>query len=185
MRPRTFVLATHRWLGLTVSLILAVTGGTGSIMVWPGEHLLKRVAGKLHENLAMGQPGSRVVLAATAAAVLLELTGLYLWWRRRTLTVSWRSGWRGVVLDLHHAAGVVGLAVMLTLAVSAVGMRFGSRATRSVLAPIHTADAFTLPMKVVFALGSFGFVIQGGTGILMWLKRRQRIGPFSRGNGSY
>ena len=176
MKLRTFVLTTHRWLGLSVSIIVAVAGGTGSIMVWGGGHFFRRAAGKLHVDLAMGRPGGLVVLVATAAAILLELGGLYLWWSQKKLSIRRRSGWRNVVLDLHHVIGVLGFAVMLALAVTALGMSMGSHATREALAPFHTGRSFPVPAKLILALCSLGFVVQAGTGILMWMRRQPRSG---------
>jgi uncharacterized iron-regulated membrane protein len=172
MRLRQFVLTTHRWMGLCVSLILAIAGGTGVFLIWPGDYLLRKVAGKLHENLALGYNGRMIVLAASAVGVLLEFGGLYLWWNRKTLRIRLRSGWQRAVFDLHHAAGAICLVIMLVLAVTAVTMGYTSSSeTRRTANRLHTARSFSLPVQIVYALGTIGFAVQGTTGVLMYLRK--------------
>jgi uncharacterized iron-regulated membrane protein len=184
-RFRSFVLITHRWLGLTSSVVLSIVGLTGAILIWPVTSLLKRVAGPLHERLAMGRVGWWLVVLATVIAVLLELGGLVLWWKRKTIAVRIRSGWRQGLFDLHHAAGILGLPLMLLLAVSGVGMAFvtptSHPALRRVIFDWHTTRGFPTPVKLLYTIGTTGFLVQGVTGVVMWWKPRQpRAGASDR-----
>ncbi|MGE3956205.1 MAG: PepSY domain-containing protein [Vicinamibacterales bacterium] len=170
---RPFVLTTHRWMGLFSSLILTVAGATGAIMVWPGNSLIRKAAGRLHETLALGRPGALVVLTATAIAVLLELGGLYLWWQRKALRVQVRSGWKRAAFDLHHLVGAVGFVLMIVIATTAVlAFALGPAPTRQTLMRLHTGNPFGTPVRVLYSLASLGFAVQGGSGVVMWLRRR-------------
>src|SRR5690348_17343099 len=102
MSWRRFVLVPHRWNGLSTSLVLAIAGGTGIVraLTSPGE--FRRPFARLHEDLMLGNIGSWIVLNATAGAVLLQLGGVILWWKRKTLRVRTAGGWRTAVSDLHH-----------------------------------------------------------------------------------
>src|SRR5688572_1320801 len=106
MSFRQLVLVTHRWLGLGSSGILAIVGLTGAFLITPGLPL-RKIAGGLHEKLALGTPGAWIVTIATAAAVLLELGGCFLWWKQKLLRVRSGKGWRQALIDLHHVVGAV------------------------------------------------------------------------------
>lgn len=171
---RHIVLVTHRWIGLGTSLVLIVAGATGAVMVWRFENDFRRVAGRVHENLALGDVGAWIVLVSTAAAIVLQIGGMILWWKRKNLGVRTKSGWRAAVNDLHNAVGVLGLFVMLLLAATGVGMRmFDPGPIRRAIVDFHSSRTFPLPVDVVYALGSLGFVVQGVTGVLMWARPRR------------
>ena len=176
MPIRRLVLIAHRWIGLPASVVLAVAGSTGIVLLWPGGGLLKRAAGRLHETLAMGRIGSAIVIGGTIAAVLLQASGLYLWWRRKSFRVRTDLGWITALADLHHASGVVGLAFMLTLAGTAAAtalMPIGMAPDmRRLLETIHTARAFPAPVKWLYAAGASAFLVQGASGVVMWWNRR-------------
>lgn len=174
-----FVLVTHRWIGLASSLVLSILGVTGAVLLLPGNPPLKRIAGPLHERLAIGNLGWWIVVVVTIAAVFLELGGLYLWWKRKTILVRMRSGWRPALFDLHHAAGFLALPLMFLLAVSGVGMAFvtpdNQPELRRVIFDLHTTRGFSTSMKVVYAFGTMGFLLQGVTGVVMWWKPRRPV----------
>ena len=66
----------------------------------------------LHGELLVGTPGSYLVELAASWAIVLLLTGLYLWWPRQTeklagvLWIRTRSGSRVFWRDLHAVTGV-------------------------------------------------------------------------------
>ncbi|HEX6316250.1 MAG TPA: PepSY-associated TM helix domain-containing protein, partial [Gemmatimonadaceae bacterium] len=71
---------------------------------------------RLHTNLVLGPRGRLIVTLVTAEALLLALTGLWLWWRNK----HWRFGtWRGsmfrVSWDLHNATGIWFIAPVLSM----------------------------------------------------------------------
>jgi uncharacterized iron-regulated membrane protein len=172
---RRWLLFVHRWLGLGTSLILAVVGTTGTIMVWPGNSVAHRMAESLHVSLAMGRPGRFIVIIVTGLAVVLQITGVWLWWKRRVFRVRLDAGWRQTVTDLHHTVGALGFVLMLLLAASAVGrVVVKDPDVRPVISRLHTAQGFPLPVRILYAAASMGFLLQGVTGLTMWWPAKRR-----------
>ena len=83
---------------------------------------------RLHETLLMsGHTGRLVNGIAAAFLLLLNITGLVIWWPgirnwRRALKVDFRRNWRRVNFDLHSAAGFWTLAIVSFWAIT--GMYF-------------------------------------------------------------
>ncbi len=80
---------------------------------------LTLVMRRLHTSLLIGRPGRLLVTLVTLEVVLLALTGLWLWWRKK----HWRFGpWRGslfrVSWDLHNATGVWFLLPVIIMSVT-------------------------------------------------------------------
>jgi uncharacterized iron-regulated membrane protein len=177
---RRIVLVAHRWLGLGSVVLLAIIGVSGAAYLIPAFAGSRPFLERLHMHLLIPRAGQGIVIAATVAALLLELGGLYLWWNRKVWTIRWRAGWRTVVKDLHHASGVVMLAVMLLLAGTGVGRVM----VRQVFPPYsfvvkatnyaHTGLAFPWPIQAVYVIGALGFLVQGTTGVIMWWPRGTR-----------
>jgi uncharacterized iron-regulated membrane protein len=174
MTVRQFLVVTHRWIGLCAAIVLAVAGATGAVMVWDAGGVIQRVAGRLHETLALGRIGAAVVTAATAGALLLQCSGVILWWKRKTVTVRLGRGWKPALVDLHYAAGIFGLVLMILLSATALGMKWlphGPDSWSRTIGRIHTARTFPAPVKFIWAVGSLGFLVQGVTGVSMWWNR--------------
>jgi uncharacterized iron-regulated membrane protein len=176
MSFRQFVLVTHRWIGLVSSPILAIVGATGVMLMFDLEGLrIGRYASALHERLAFGMLGHRIVLLATLAGVLLEVGGLVLWWKRKTLAIALGSGWWRACFDLHHLAGVVCLPLMLLGAATGLLMFIyppsESAELYRIFRQLHVGR-FPLPLRVVYMLATLGFVAQGVTGFVVWWKRK-------------
>ncbi|MEO6222671.1 MAG: PepSY domain-containing protein [Vicinamibacterales bacterium] len=170
---RRLLLVTHRWIGLSTSLVLIIAGGTGAMMVWGFQGPFRRSVGRVHENLALGRVGIWIVMIATAGAIVLQLGGVILWWRRKTVRVRTTLGWRTAVIDLHHSVGLLGLLLMLTIAATGVGMRIaGPGPVRRTIVDFHTSRTFPVAVDVLYAMGSLGFLVQGVTGVVMWWKPR-------------
>lgn len=174
MSLRRFVLVTHRWIGITTSLVLAIVGSTGAIMVWEGRNLIQRISGRLHESLALGKVGAWIVIAASIAAVLLQIGGIVLWWKRKRIAIRTSANWRVTLNDLHHSTGALGLAIMFALTLTAVGLSFVTPQEdpelRRVLMRFHTAREFPLPVRLLYMVATMGFLVQAATGIVMWWK---------------
>jgi uncharacterized iron-regulated membrane protein len=179
MTFRRFLLLVHRWLGLGSALVLIVAGVTGAILAFPD--LGGRWAGRWHDSLALGRPGVLVVVAATGLAVILQATGLWLWWRTRRIRVSTKKGWRGLVSDLHHSIGAMGLIVMLVISLTAL-VRFGGHYLdpanrygdlRQAISRLHTTAGYPIAAKALLAAGSLCFAVQGITGVFMWWRPRR------------
>jgi uncharacterized iron-regulated membrane protein len=178
MDIRYAVLVSHRWLGLAVSAILAIVGATGALLVWPLPfERLGRVASRLHEQLAAGWLGNQIVEVATLSAVLLQVGGLILWWKRKTLFFRRGSGWWRICFDLHHAIGVVGLPLMLVMASTGLVMAWVSATEHPELwrfaKRLHVGH-FSFTIEVLYAIASLGFLAQGLTGLVVWWKPKLR-----------
>jgi uncharacterized iron-regulated membrane protein len=185
MDLRNVILVTHRWLGLASSAFLAIAGGTGVLLIWRGrpfweqsEWLLwaGRVSGPIHEHLAMGRigmgrAGSLVVVTATGLAILIELGGLVLWWRKKILWVRPGRGWWRTCFEIHHLVGLIFLPLMLLLAVTgfAMGILDGEKHAElwRFLARLHKGN-YPFPVDALYAMASLGFVVQGVTGLAVW-----------------
>lgn len=180
MTLRQALLVTHRWIGLTTAAILCAAGLTGTVLVWAGSSPLRHWSARLHESLGLGQSGWYLVVLAAAAAVALQLSGVFLWWKRKTIVLNVRAGWRRTLFDLHNAVGALALFVMFLLAATAVGRvaiprldpahRTGNLA--HIVSRLHTAEGFPTPIKILYTAGSLAFLVQGVTGVLIWWKPR-------------
>lgn len=99
--------------------VFVAAGGTVSAVVDPDQRWSTWIS-RLHGSLLAGTVGGLIVETAASWAIVMILTGLYLWWPRgRGLAgVVWprlRSGGRLVWRDLHAVTGfwVSGLALVL------------------------------------------------------------------------
>lgn len=179
---REFVLVAHKWLGIVSSVVLGIAGFTGALLVFRDEKGPGLIL-KLHEDLALGQAGWAVVVLGTVGAVVLQVSGVYLWWKRKSLRVRTDAGWRRLAFDLHHTAGALGCVLMIVIAATGVG-RVAVRVLdftdsfpsfQAAVSQIHTTKGFSLPMKILFFLGSLGFCVQALTGVAMfWPKSTRR-----------
>lgn len=181
MTLRARLLALHRWVGVGSAAIIVVMGVTGAMLVWPGESLARRTAEVLHDSLALsrlglGRAGWLIIMAATAAAVFLQVTGLVLWWKRKIVRIETAKGWRRLMFDLHHSIGAVFLLVMLVVAgtgLARAGLRYLDRpptfpALHTAVSRLHTTKDLGGPVKAVLFAGSVGLAVQGISGLVIW-----------------
>lgn len=179
MRVRRAVLLSHRWMGLPASVFLAVAGLTGVIMMWMEGGIVRRIAGRLHESLGVGRPGHFVMFAVCLAAILIEVGGIVLWWKRKQMTVSRNAGWARAAADLHHPSGIVLAAPMILLAATAAAMfvmggrDFPYPAFRRAVVELHGGGQYGLAVKFVYTAASLAFAVQGATGVVMWWRQQR------------
>jgi len=82
---------------------------------------LSAVMGRLHTSLVLGSKGRMVVMIATAEALFLALTGLWLWWRKKHWQfTALRGSWFRVSWDLHNATGIWFLLPVLAMVVTGI-----------------------------------------------------------------
>lgn len=177
MSVRHVVLVAHRWLGLSTAVVLSIVAATGAVLVWPTPSPRRRLAGLLHEQLAMGRGGTWIVFGSTVVAVVVLLCGLLLWWKRRVVVVRRGAGWRQALFDLHHSLGVFGFLFMFMLALTGSIMLAPPQdgGLLPVMVNLHTARGYPYVIKLLYVLGTTAFVIQAVTGLVMWWKPgRQR-----------
>lgn len=176
MTVRQFMVWSHRWLGLGSGIVLAIAGLTGALVLVHWSDPVNEWLIEVHLNLLGGTAGAWVVLAASFVGVLLQLGGLYLWWRTKSVALRLDRGWWRAAYDLHNVVGIVGLLLMGLLAATAVGrMCFRLVPLPPALeilpranARLHSATGFYWPIQVVWGLGSLAFVVQAVTGALVW-----------------
>lgn len=73
----------------------------------------------LHTSLLSGRKGKLLVTAATAEALILVLTGLWLWWRKKHWQFrAWRGSAFRVSWDLHSASGIWFLVPALSMIIT-------------------------------------------------------------------
>ena len=186
MTLRSILLVGHRWLGVVTSVALALTGASGALLIWTMPFPVRAIAGPMHEMFMMGRIGARIVLAVTLVAIVLQVTGLVLWWKCKTVVVRRSVTLRAAVVDLHHAVGIVCLPLMLLLSITGVGMATGhtfGRDVEHVIETYHTGRTLPLPVQIVYVLGALSFLVQGVTGVFMWWKRPRTGGAFVRSAG--
>jgi uncharacterized iron-regulated membrane protein len=182
MTFRQFVLVTHRWLGLAAALVLLVVGVSGALLVWPVLfHANQLKLGELHTRMFLGEPGEWLVISATVVSSILVLGGVILWWKRKLVAIQIRRGWWRFLFDLHHSLGAIAGILMLVIALTGVGLVLtehedgsplspSEKAVRQVVHGLHTGREYGRAVKVLYALGSLAFVLQGVSGFMMWWK---------------
>ena len=112
---------------------------------------------RLHTNLVLGPKGRALVTFATAEAVLLALTGLWLWWRKKAWQFRpWRGSVYRVSWDLHNATGIWFLIPVLAMAATGVLMSvpspiwklFGPPPTAQEQPRSHVGDGASTPVPL-------------------------------------
>lgn len=79
----------------------------------------------LHANLMLGTAGWKVVLIAMAEVMLLAVSGVWLWWRKKHWTFVTRGSFFRVSWDLHSAAGIWSLVPVVVMSGTALLLAFG------------------------------------------------------------
>ena len=72
----------------------------------------------IHRELAAGPLGAQLVRFTTLVVLFQSVSGVYLWWPLKRVTVNWGSNWRRVNFDLHHAVGFFSSAFVCLIAVT-------------------------------------------------------------------
>lgn len=185
MTFRRFMVWSHRWMGLVSGLLLAIGGLTGAMLLvrWPEP--MHEALIEFHIDLFAGRAGAWTMIAASFVGVLLQLGGLYLWWRMKSLALRLDRGWWRASYDLHNVVGVAALLIMGLLAATAVGRMFfrfvpvplALEMVPRVNSRLHTAGGLPWPVQVIWGLGSLAFVVQAVTGALVWWRPSAKPRP--------
>ena len=83
-----------------------------------------QVVHNMHMRLLLGETGATIVSVATLVLVFLTLSGVYLWWPLKRVTVATGKSWRRFNFDLHYAAGFYSSVFLLVLSVTGVAIGF-------------------------------------------------------------
>lgn len=93
---------------------------------------LSAVMRRMHVNLMLGERGRLIVTVATAEALLLALTGLWLWWRKKQWKFApWRGSIYRVSWDLHNATGLWFLVPALSMIITGLLIYFPAPVLRA------------------------------------------------------
>ena len=79
----------------------------------------------IHRELFAGNAGAQVVRAASFLLVLQSLTGVYLWWPFKRMTVKWSGSSRRINTELHHSVGFFTSAFVCVIAVTGLIKAYG------------------------------------------------------------
>ena len=79
----------------------------------------------VHRELAGGNVGANVVRVVTVILLLQSLSGLYLWWPIKRMSVKWNSTWRRINFDLHYAVGFFSSLFVCMIAVTGLIKGYG------------------------------------------------------------
>jgi uncharacterized iron-regulated membrane protein len=177
MTVRQMVLVAHRWLGLATAVFVSIAAASGGVLLWlTTPSPVRRVINRTHESLGLGPPGLVIVQSITALSIVVLLSGLILWWKRKILVVRTDAGWRQSLFDLHHLVGAIGFLFMLVLAGTAVSMVAPRphRGVFAVLENLHEARNYPAAIKLVYLAGTLAFIVQAVSGVVMWWRGSRR-----------
>jgi uncharacterized iron-regulated membrane protein len=72
----------------------------------------------------MGPAGATVVAAVTGVLLFLVLSGLYLWWPLKRVTIKWSANARRIHFDLHNTSGIYSALFLLVLGITGIVVHF-------------------------------------------------------------
>lgn len=84
---------------------------------------------QVHLRLLAGPVGKSIVSWAGLLMTLLTLSGLYLWWPIKRVSVSWARGGRRAWFDVHNAVGIFAWVFLFLLGLTGVVIGFESVTT--------------------------------------------------------
>ena len=79
----------------------------------------------VHRELMGGNVGVQVVRIATFLVLFQSLSGIYLWWPLKRMTVKWSGSFRRVNFDLHHAVGFFSCVFVCIIALTGLVKGYG------------------------------------------------------------
>jgi len=81
---------------------------------------------QLHLRLLAGAAGKTIVSWAGVLLLLLTISGLYLWWPVKRVSVNWSAGGRRRWFDLHNTVGVFAFVFLFIVSLTGVVVGFES-----------------------------------------------------------
>ena len=120
-------------LGVSPNLSWYIATPDGAVFVNPytGEILGTRTAPtwlnqvhQFHLRLLAGNAGKTIVSWAGVVMTLLTLSGIYLWWPVKRVSINSAAGGRRFWFDLHNAVGVFSFAFLFLLSLTGVVIGF-------------------------------------------------------------
>ena len=119
-----------------LSYSVSVRSGTVFVNQYTGEILGMRSAPtflnnvhQLHLRLLAGAAGKRIVSWAAVVMLFLLLSGVYLWWPFKRVTIAWRAPARRIWFDVHSTIGILVVLFLLVLTVTGIVIGFEEETT--------------------------------------------------------
>ena len=94
---------------------------------------------QFHTSLLAGSTGRLVVGFVTIGALILVLSGLFLWWREKLWRIHWSASWKRIAFDLHHTFGAAAAIILLIITGTGVWIGFPNQVNPLVLRLNRTA----------------------------------------------
>lgn len=107
-----------------------VNGYTGAILgTRRGPTLLTRIH-QLHTHLMAGKAGEMIVAVAAIVMLLLVLSGVFLWWKYKKVSIKWNASLFRVMFDVHNATGILSALFLLLLSLTGIAIAFDNPIAR-------------------------------------------------------
>jgi uncharacterized iron-regulated membrane protein len=104
--------------------------GSGSGSDWVTVFLAK--VHQFHLRLLItnrADPGKKIVSWSGVVILFLLLSGLYLWWPLKRVTIQWSGSSRRIWFDIHNVVGIFSLVFLLILSITGVMIGFERQTT--------------------------------------------------------
>jgi uncharacterized iron-regulated membrane protein len=139
---------------LSCYVIVEKSGGvylnpyTGQVLgVRPNEMGFLDYVHQLHLRLGWqrnGDPGKAIMSWVGVAMLFLLLSGLFLWWRVKRITIQRGASGRRFWFDLHNAIGILSMLFLVTLTITGIMIGF-ERSTNPILYKITGSKPSEMP----------------------------------------
>lgn len=146
---------------------------------------------QFHTSLLAGGTGRLVVGFVTIGALILVLSGLFLWWREKLWRIHWSASWKRIVFDLHHTFGAAAAIILLIITGTGVWIGFPNQVNPLVLSLNHTAvpngqpkaptpDSGAVPVSFDSLVNSAHSAVPGAPVLLLLLRPKSPVMVFLR-----
>lgn len=109
---------------------------------------------QLHLRLLAGYAGATVVSVAAVFLLLLSISGIVLWWRRKILAPNWRNPPKKLNFDIHQALGLYSSFFLMIFSITAMVIHWEEKATMIANRLTHSPEAPPFPPAQRRVLGA-------------------------------
>jgi uncharacterized iron-regulated membrane protein len=85
---------------------------------------------RFHTHFIAGDTGSAIVGWSAVSLLVLNLTGIILWWRRKIASFRWSSTGAAFHFNVHQAVGIYAWAFLMVLSVTGIALHWEGAAGR-------------------------------------------------------
>lgn len=94
----------------------------------------------MHRTLLMGDVGEIIVVVAAFALLWLVISGLYLWWPQKRITVNFSGSLRRVAFDWHNVSGIFSALFLFAAGTSGIVVYFDDVIAGTLNKATYSAD---------------------------------------------